>query len=314
MRQKTFTNSQLLDAIRNRANKFQLTERFATAQNYLSTARSFSQYIILRDSAHALFNAAIVQDYSRYLQTERRVLRNTQSFYLRFLRATYCAMGGCADVFKDAYTSVEPTRKRALPAHVIKRLDSLPLKGRYAMWRDMFLFSFAARGMAFVDMAYLRQSDIRGGYITYCRHKTGRPLTVKLEPCMQQIITRWSPTTLHTDTNHSNFHPGYVFPIIRSSGAKGFTEYQSALSAYNKALRSIAARVGLAKCGLTTLSSYTARHTWATQAYHAGIPVSVISEGMGHSTEKVTRIYLAQLTPTIIDRYNHTLLNSIGFR
>ena len=189
MRQKTLTNSQLLDAIRNRANKFQLTEHFATAQNYLSTARSFSQYILMRDSAHAQFNAATVQDYYRYLQTERRVLRNTQSFYLRFLRATYCAMGGCADVFKDAYTSVEPTRKRALPAHV-----------------------------------------------------------------------------------------------------------------------------GLAKSGLTTLSSYTARHTWATQAYHAGIPVSVISEGMGHSTEKVTRIYLAQLTPTIIDRYNHTLLHSIGFR
>ena len=52
MRQKTLTNSQLLDAIRNRANKFQLTEHFATAQNYLSTARSFSQYINLRGSAH----------------------------------------------------------------------------------------------------------------------------------------------------------------------------------------------------------------------------------------------------------------------
>ena len=302
MRQKTITNSQLLDAIRNRASKFQLNEHFATAQNYLSTARSFNQYIQLRDSAHAQFNAGTVHDYSRYLVTDRKVLRNTQSFYLRFLRATFTAIGGNPQLFSNAFTKVEPTRKRALPASVIKKLDSLQLKGRYAMWRDMFLFSFAARGMAFVDMAYLRHSDIRSGYITYRRHKTGRPMMVKLEPCIQQIINRWSQK-----------NSDYVFPIIKTTGAKGFAEYQSALSAYNKALRTIAVRAGLTKSGLTTLSSYTARHTWATQAYHAGVPVSVISEGMGHSTEQVTRIYLAQLSPTLIDQYNRTLLHSIGF-
>ena len=303
MRQKTITNSQLLDAIRNRAIQFQSTERFATAQNYLSTARSFSQYILLRGSAHAQFNAGTVQDYSRYLVTDRKVLRNTQSFYLRFLRAAFTAMGGSAQLFSNTFTKVEPTRKRALPANVIRKLDSMQLNGRYAMWRDMFLFSFAARGMAFIDMAYLRNSDISGGYISYRRHKTGRSLMVRLEPCMQQIISRWSQKS--TD---------YVFPIIRSTGAKGFAEYQNALSAYNKALRTIAVRVGLTKSGLTTMSSYTARHTWATQAYQAGVPVSVISEGMGHSTEQVTRIYLAQLSPTLIDRYNRTLLHSIGFR
>ena len=302
MRQKTITNSQLLDAIRNRASKFQLNEHFATAQNYLSTARSFNQYIQLRDSAHAQFNAGTVHDYSRYLVTDRKVLRNTQSFYLRFLRATFTAIGGNPQLFSNAFTKVEPTRKRALPASVIKKLDSLQLKGRYAMWRDMFLFSFAARGMAFVDMAYLRHSDIRSGYITYRRHKTGRPMMVKLEPCIQQIINRWSQK-----------NSDYVFPIIKTTGAKGFAEYQSALSAYNKALRTIAVRAGLTKSGLTTLSSYTARHTWATQAYHAGVPVSVISEGMGHSTEQVTRIYLAPLSPTLIDQYNRTLLHSIGF-
>lgn len=302
MRQKTITNSQLLDQIRKRACQFQSNEHFATAQNYLSTANSFSHYIQLRDSAHAPFNAGTVQDYSRYLVSERKVLRNTQSFYLRFLRATFTAIGGSPQLFSNTFTKVEPTRKRALPADVIRKLDSLKLKGRYAMWRDMFLFSFAARGMAFVDMAYLRHSDIRSGYITYRRHKTGRPLMVKLEPCMQQIITRWSQKA-----------SDYVFPIIKSTGAKGFAEYQSALSAYNKALRNIAARAGLTRSGITTLSSYTARHTWATQAYHAGVPISVISEGMGHSTEQVTRIYLAQLTPTLIDRYNQTLLRTLGF-
>ena len=303
----------------------------------MSCARSFGSYIRSRDNANVRFTFLTVQDYSRYLLNERRVLRNTQSFYLRFLRATFTAMGGSADLFQDAYTKVEPTRKRALPANVIRRLEELPLQGRNAMWRDLFLFSFAARGMAFVDIAYLRRSDIRDGYIAYRRHKTGRPLTVRLEPCMQQIITRWSSPTPDTEkasysfpnsereTNTTKHYykeqccSDYVFPVIKSTGARAFTEYQSALSAYNKALKAIAEMAGLTKSGLTksgraTLSSYTARHTWATSAYNAGIPVSVISEGMGHSTEKVTRIYLAQLTPTIIDRYNHTLLRTIGFR
>ena len=264
MRQKTFTNNQILNGILKRADHLKENEHFATAQNYLSCARSFGSYIRSRGTANARFTFQTVQDYSRYLLNERRVLRNTQSFYLR-------------------------------------------------------------------------RSDIRDGYIAYRRHKTGRPLTVRLEPCMQQIITRWSSPTPDTEkasysfpnsereTNTTKHYykeqccSDYVFPIIKSTGARAFTEYQSALSAYNKALKAIAEMAGLTKSGLTksgraTLSSYTARHTWATQAYHAGIPVSVISEGMGHSTEKVTRIYLAQLTPTIIDRYNHTLLHSIGFR
>lgn len=171
-----------------------------------------------------------------------------------------------------------------------------PLTGSMAMWRDMFLFSFASRGMAFVDMAYLKNNDIRDGYINYCRHKTGHPLSIRIEPCMQDILDRWcSP------------HSIYVFPIIRSMGSTAFREYQNGLSAYNKALRCIAKQVGY-----TNLSSYSARHTWASAAHNSGIPISVIQEGMGHSSEQVTRIYLTQLSNTIIDNANHRLLTALG--
>ena len=298
MRQKLFTNSQVLDALFNRADYFTRNGHLATAQNYRSTAHSFEKFLTSRCSADTVFSTLTVQDYTRHLTMERMVRRNTLSFYLRFLRATYVSMGGSTDLFADAFTSVEPTRKRALSGKALKALGDLSLSGSMAMWRDMFLFSFEARGMAFVDMTLLKKIDIRNGYILYRRHKTGTPLSVMVESCMEEIMNRWSePESI------------FVFPIIKTpeDQIKRFREYQSALNAYNKALRTLAAQVGL-----PGLSSYSARHTWATSAYNAGIPVSVISEGMGHSTEKVTRIYLNQMDNAIIDQANRTLLRSIG--
>lgn len=296
MRQKKISNLQVLDFIRRRAESFILNEHFATGQNYHRTANSFQTYLTARNSMDAVFSVHTVRDYSLFLITERKVLRNTLSFYLRCLRASWVSLGSDPGIFQDAFTGVEPTRKRALPQSVLIKLGHLPLNGSKALWRDMFLFSFAARGMAFVDMAYLKNNDIRDGYINYCRHKTGHPLSIRIEPCIQDILNRWSC-------------PGsfYVFPIISSCGARGFTEYQNGLSAYNKALRSMAKQVGF-----SSLSSYSARHTWASAAHNSGIPVSVIQEGMGHSSEKVTRIYLTQLSNTIIDNANRRLLTHLG--
>lgn len=296
MRKKQSPNSQLLYALHQRAEYFAKIGHFATAQNYRSAAHSFERYLSSRNLMDASFSDLTVRDYTQYLTLERMVRRNSLSFYMRFLRAAWVQMGGSTELFAQAFTSVAPTRKRALSATTLLQLENLQLTGRPAMWRDMFLFSFAARGMAFVDMATLKKNDITDGYIFYRRHKTGTPLSIRMEPCMSNIVNRW--------TSHDTI---YVFPIIKSQGERAFQEYQSGLSAYNKALRSMAL-----KTGLTSLSSYTARHTWATSAYNAGIPVSVISEGMGHSTEKVTRIYLNQMDNTIIDRANQTLLQTLG--
>ena len=298
MRQKLFTNSQVLDALFNRVDYFTRNGHLATAQNYRSTAHSFEKFLTLKNLANTFFSTLTVKDYTQHLTMERMVKRNSLSFYLRILRATYVNMGGSSELFADAFTSVEPTRKRALSGKVLKTLGDMSLSGSMAMWRDMFLVSFAARGMAFVDMATLKKIDICNRYILYRRHKTGTPLSVMIEPCMEEIMNRWS----EPDST-------FVFPIIKTPGdqIKRFREYQSGLNAYNKALRTLAAQVGL-----PGLSSYSARHTWATSAYNAGIPVSVISEGMGHSTEKVTRIYLNQMDNTIIDQANRTLLRSLG--
>ena len=77
--------------------------------------------------------------------------------------------------FRNVYTGVERTRKRAVPEDIMVRLQKLDLthSAPLAFSRDMFIFSYCTRGMAFVDIAYLKKEDV-SGILSYVRHKTGR--------------------------------------------------------------------------------------------------------------------------------------------
>ena len=76
-------------------------------------------------------------------------------------------------------------------------------------------------------------------------------------------------------------------------------------SGLNKRIRELGDRLGFD----FPLTFYVARHTWATFAHEKGVPVSVISEGMGHTSEKTTHLYLASLSHKVIDRANKTVIN-----
>lgn len=86
--------------------------------------------------------------------------------------------------------------------------------------------------MAFVDMAYLRKSDVHGGLLTYARRKTGQLLHIRVEECMQRIIAQYAPLACS----------GYLFPIIGSlDPGRAYLSYRSALSYYNKHLKELSA-------------------------------------------------------------------------
>lgn len=86
-----------------------------------------------------------------------------------------------------------------------------------------------------------------------------------------------------------------------------FSQYQTALGYYNKLLKRISKILDLD----ISLSSYTARHSWATAARNHNVPISVISAGMGHTTEKTTQIYLASLESSVIDQANQNILSAL---
>ena len=149
--------------------------------------------------------------------------------------------------------------------------------------------------MTFVDVAYLRKTDIRSGVITYCRRKTGQRLMVRVESDMQTIIDRYPSTS------------GYQFPILTDSldPQATYKSYLSAVAYYNGALSELGELIGI------KLTSYVSRHSWATIAHQNDMPLSVISQAMGHDSEHTTEIYLKSLSSTRIDQANHTLLQSL---
>lgn len=281
--------------------------RFSTARNYAKTIESFKNFIGEGNFPVSDLTADIMAEYNAYL-SQRHVTRNTQSFYNRILRAVYnrAVKEGYVTIcapspFEKVYTGVDRTRKRSLTKKELRRIVDMDLGYNQEMElsRDLFLFSFYARGMCFVDMAYLTWKDVEQGCIVYVRSKTDQQLQVQIEPCMTAIMDKWK--------KHSSLN--YVFPILRTDNPKeAFEEYEYRLCRHNLMLKEIGRRASTP----FPLNSYAARHSWATLARDSGIPLSVISGGMGHTSERTTRIYLSQLEHGVIDRANRLIIAQVA--
>ena len=282
--------------------------KWGTARNYRSALHSFSVFLHDRHEPFVALTASVVGEYSEWL-LRRGLSRNTVSFYMRILRSAYNKavrrklVGQCFP-FREVYTGVARTGKRALPEEVIVRMQALALRAGspLAFARDLFIFSYCMRGMAFVDMAYLRKTDIRNGKACYYRRKTAQLLEVRLERISCEIVDRYAARAANGP---------YVFPILKTETCEeAYRQYQTALRYYNRQLKRLSHLLDL-EVGLT---SYTARHSWATAARNHNIPLSVISAGMGHTSEKTTQIYLATLETAVIDKANEEILRKLQTR
>ena len=273
-----------------------------TVETYTSTLNSFIRFMDGKDIPLGDTDSDLMTAYETWLKS-KDISMNTISFYMRILRATYnrAVEKGLVTQrfpFKHVYTGVERTMKRAVPLRVIKQLITLDLSlhpaKRFA--RDMLLLSFYTRGMSMIDMVFLKKKDLNNGILSYRRKKTGQQLFVKWEPCMQEIVDRYNI-------------PGspYLLPIIARPGMDERKQYINASHRINRYLKAIGKELGLS----VPLTHYVARHSWASAARSKNIPISVISEGMGHDSENTTRIYLASLDTATIDKANRLILNSL---
>ena len=103
-------------------------------------------------------------------------------------------------------------------------------------------------------------------------------------------------------------HVGLCFSFAECGGpGPGILPVQTALGYYNRRLKRLAELLGLEM----PLSSYTSRHTWATTARNHNVPLSIISAGMGHASEKTTQIYLASLESSVVDQANRSIIASL---
>lgn len=236
-------------------------------------------------------------------QKARGISPNTISFYTRIFRAVYnrAVEEGATDdrnPFRHVYTGIDKTVKRALPLAAIKKIKALDLSFNPALdfARDMFMMSFYLRGMSFIDMAFLRKSDFRNGYVIYRRRKTGQLLTIEWTKEMQKIFDKYPENS-----------SVYLLPIIKTPGTNERYCYRNAGYNINHNLKKIAEMLGIN----FRLTMYVARHSWASAAKAKGIPLSVISEGMGHDSETTTQIYLASLDTSVVDKANSLILRAL---
>lgn len=227
--------------------------RIRTSETYAAALASFMKFRGGQDVMLYEMTGDTMMLYEAWLK-DKGVCPNTTSFYMRILRAVYnrAVENNLTEQrypFKHVYTGIDKTVKRAVPLNVIRRIKELELDSKphqdYA--RDMFMFSFYTRGMSFVDMAYLKKSDLRNGTLTYRRKKTGQQLTVKWEKCMEDIIAKYSGRTA----------PQYLLPIITRPYDDERKQYQNALYRVNGALKAVARLVNLPMA----LTMYCARHS-----------------------------------------------------
>jgi integrase len=275
--------------------------KIRTSETYQTTLNSYRDY---RNGEDIMLDAITSDEMQLYegSMAARGLCPNTTSFYMRILRAVYnkAVEKGMTEQkypFKHVYTGISKTVKRAISLNDIKRVKALelPANTSLSLARDLFLFSFYTRGMTFVDMANLRRKDVQCGCITYRRQKTGQLLNIKIEKCTQKIIDRYH----NPDSN-------YVFPLIKTVGRE-YREYKNALKLINVRLKEIGRMIGTP----IKLTTYVGRHSWGSAAKTSNIPISVISESMGHDNETTTQIYLASLDTSVIDQANAKILKKL---
>lgn len=283
--------------------RFRSEGRARLTETYASTLRCFARMMGTADLPLSSIARQVVQDYERRM-LDKGLTRNTTSFYLRIVRAIYnrAVAEGLVDEcrpFANVFTGKAKTRKRALPVETLRQIAGMELQNdTEEAARRLFMFSFYTRGMSFVDMALLTKDNLRNGKLTYHRQKTGQLLTMAWHPEMQAM----SDLLPSKDGIH-------LLGIIDDTQQRPWRKQCHARQqSANEALKHIGERLQLRH----PLTMYVARHSWASVAKQLHVPLSLISDGMGHNSERTTQIYLGDIDGGELDKADDLLIKVVN--
>jgi len=307
--------------------------QYRTARAYRTTSRGLAHFAGKNSFVLADIRPSLLKEFQEDMVGKGKTL-NTVSFYMRNLRAIYnrairesLVESPKMNPFEEVYTGVEQTKKRALSKEDMALLSrdilSIEVKEKKApknvealsVAQRLFLFSFHARGMSFVDVAFLKKSNIQNHVLTYRRRKTGQQLEMTVSAEMHRIINSFSGETKDSP---------YIFPIIKTPGTNEYHQYESGLKRQNILLKKLSSHFGLGRSPIQLstlakadlrfnfqLTTHVSRHTWASLAKELNFPLAVISEGLGHTSEKTTSIYLSSFDRTVLDSMNRRISRAV---
>lgn len=308
------TTLHVLSFCRQIMTRLQERKRIGNAAVYKTLHNSIARYVgnenlksLTKDIPFTHITVVWLEQYATwYLRKGNSI--NGLSVHLRTFRALYNKAIIESPSLREYYPfgnggytiSHEKTKKRAISkSDLLKIIEFVPQTKRQERARDYFLMSFFLMGASFIDLAYLRIKDVKEGRITYKRRKTQKVYNIKIVEPLQRLLDKYANGKSADD---------FILSVIKSEEIEQqYTNVRDELRRYNRSIKEIAQL-----CGITSsLSSYTSRHSYATISKHLGVPVSVISEALGHETEKTTQIYLDSFETEVMDKY-HDKVAALG--
>lgn len=289
------------DYIRDIADSLEKLGKNGNSNVYRGTMGVLQHFNKKQDLTFEEVNYSFIKNFEIYLQ-QKGCKVNTVSIYLRTIRSVYNRAirdGIVAEEyypFKKITIRKEKTMKRAIYKEEIAAIRKLNIAAspRLELARDIFLFSFYMRGMSFKDIAFLKVSNILGDRLYYSRQKTAQKLNIKITEKAREIICKY---------NDLSDRMSYIFPLIQYPGKNEYHQYKNAYREVNRRLKLIGNTLHFH----FPLTTYVARHSWASIAKRSGIPIAVISEGLGHDSEKTTQIYLDSFENNVLDAANEII-------
>ena len=295
-------------------------ERYGTAYIYGYALRAFCQFAEARDVPFSAFTKAGMKQFELFLQDMKRSW-NTISTYFRALRAVYNRAVDCDLIkgeyrlFSGVFTGVTSEKKLALAAEEMQQLvdetknaevtEVVDASEGLLKARHLLTLMLLLQGIGFADLVHLRKENLKrnakGQYVLHFRRqKTGTELTIQVSPEAMEII--------HSYCSVDTTSPYLLNLLDRAGkGEEAYKEYRRQLRILNCNLARLAVLCGISE----KVSSYTARHTWATLAKFCEVPVEIISEGLGHSSPEITRTYLKRFESDKTGKANKIIIDYI---
>ncbi|MBK8245063.1 MAG: site-specific integrase [Saprospiraceae bacterium] len=278
-------------------------KKFGNAKVYTTLLRSISDFVSKKEFPLNQINYRWLKKYEIWYLSKGNSI-NGLGIKLRTLRAVINQAIKTEKLTQDMYAfkdypiKHEETRKRAISREdLIKILHFEPKTQRQTRAKDYFLISFYLMGASFVDIAMLKIKNIIQDRIEYKRQKTGKLHSIPLSKPLIEIIDKYRNGKKDNE---------YILNVVKSIDPKiQLKQISDELRRYNKSLKEIGKICEIE----SSISSYVARHSYATSAKKLGVPISVISESLGHNTEKTTQIYLDSFENDVVDKYHEMVID-----
>lgn len=290
-------------------------DKIGNARVYRTTLLSIQNYMGEKDFPMKFITYAWLTDYETwYLSKVHKTIKgkdkkntlNGLSVHMRTLRALLNRAIKSGHLpqnnypFKQYKIASKGTRKRAITAQDILKIKQLPddqLTPRQKRAKTYFLMSFYLMGISFIDLAFLAIENIVQDRIIYTRRKTGREHSIKITKGLWELMAPFLKGKGDDD---------YILDIIKGETTQEkYDNVRDEMQRYNRALKHLANLAGIDE----HVSSYTVRHSYATIAKNNGVPISVISEALGHESLETTQVYLKSFDAHVLDEYNTFIID-----